>query len=420
MTGSSSTSENWKITTPADWPPAPEEMSFSALRQIEACPRQWALLHAHYSHLGTARGYRECTNFSALRGRVVHQALSSVAREFVASGCVGVGDHKAVAVLRRMGGLTAILSRTINEVLASEAGNFRMRAQESSVRLRFVRELPAIRERLQLLLSRLRLEPTAVGRGANSRGLSTGSLSRRIGNGVYHELVLRSRRLGWTGVVDLIEAAESHVQITEFKTSEYSDHHKAQLYTYAVLWRCDERLNPARRIADRLVLSYPQKELSVPQLTPEELSRYEKELAERTLSAREECMRITPRAKPDPCICPRCQVRHLCAEYWTTPTVKNEGDIQSPHTLDCEVQVLAARGPWSWSATVLNTAGLALPDVPQECILYLRGHDPTSGVQIAAGGRYRVLSCHLGAADESIGKCGLLLELTQYSEIFWM
>ena len=153
MTSSSFTADNWSITAPNYWPPAPQAMSFSALQQIEACPLQWALLHAKYADLGTARGYPQSSNFSALRGNVLHRTLSVVIRELVAAGCTGLGDSQAIAVMKSMGGFTALISRTIDDVLAGEADNFRMRAHQSSLRLRFVRELPEIRERLQFLLS---------------------------------------------------------------------------------------------------------------------------------------------------------------------------------------------------------------------------------------------------------------------------
>lgn len=417
MTSSSFTADNWSITAPNYWPPAPQAMSFSALQQIEACPLQWALLHAKYADLGTARGYPQSSNFSALRGNVLHRTLSVVIRELVAAGCTGLGDSQAIAVMKSMGGFTALISRTIDDVLAGEADNFRMRAHQSSLRLRFVRELPEIRERLQFLLSRLRVEPSTARRRTTSRALQTSAPGRGIGNGVYHEVVLRSQCLGWTGTADLIEVAESHVQITEFKTCEYSELHRAQLYTYAVLWRCDDRLNPSRRLADRLVVSYPEKDVLVSQLAPEELSRHEKELIERTQAALTECAQVPPRAKPDPSTCPHCQVRQLCATYWTTSCIRNSESPSSTHSVDCEIRIIAPRGPRSWNATLLRAPGVTALNLPQVCVLYLRGYDHASSASITSGTLARLLNCRLRFIDE-YPESELLLETTPSSEIF--
>ena len=417
MTSSTFAGDNWSITAPNYWRPAPQAMSFSALQQIEACPLQWALLHAKYANLGNAGGYPKSSNFSALRGSVLHRTLAVVIRGLVAAGCTGLGDRQAIAVMKSMGGFTALISRTVDDVLAGEADNFRMRAHQSSLRLRFVRELPEIRERLQFLLSRLRVEPGAARRRTTSRTLRTTAPSRGIGNGVYHEVVLRSQRLGWTGTADLIEVAESHVQITEFKTSEYSELHMAQLYTYAVLWRCDERLNPSRRLANRLVVSYPEKDVLVPQLAPEELSRREKELLERTQAALIECAQVPPRAKPDPSTCPHCQVRQLCATYWTASCIRNSESPESTHSVDCEIRIISPRGPRSWNATLLSAPGVTALNLPQSCVLYLRGYDHPSSASITSGTLARLLNCRLRFVDESL-ESELLLETTPSSEIF--
>jgi len=292
-----------------------------------------------------------------------------------------------------------------------------MLAHQSSLRQSFLRELSAIRERLQFLLSRFRVEPATASKRPARRALETFGPGRGIGNGVYHEIGLHSRRLGWAGVVDLIEIAESHVQITEYKTSEYSELHSSQLYTYAVLWRCDERLNPSRRLADRLVVSYPGKDVLLLQLTPEELSRFENELVERAQAARAECGRVSPRANPGPSTCPHCQVRQLCAAYWTTPCIGNSENPASTHFVDCEIQIIAPRGPRSWNATLLSAPGLTALNFPQVCVLYLRDHDLPSSASIKSGTLIRVLNCRLSFVDES-GETELLLHTTPSSEIF--
>jgi hypothetical protein len=392
-------------------------MSFSLLRRMESCPRQWALLHAEYPGLKAEKGYPEASSFGALRGRVVHRALSQICKELVAAGCAGVLDGRAVAVLKAMGGYTAVIERAIEAVLSETASNFRMSAHATSLQLQFIRELPALRERLQLLLSRLRVTPRTQRAGSAGRQIPSGPVASGLGEGVYSELFLRSTELAWSGIADLVEVGQEHIQITEFKTSEYSDEHRAQLCAYAVIWWRDERLNPSHRVANRLVLSYPQKMISVAPFTSAELSQYECELVERTRTARLECAQTSPPAKPNGSVCPDCQVRHLCPEYWSTPGLGMDQQPSHAQSEDCEIVTAGASGQWSWAATILRAPRSNLP-LPQRCTLYVRGYDQPAGARLTERARYRVLNCRLSASEDSEATTAFLLELTPYSEVF--
>ena len=77
----------WTATLPSAWPNAPAEMTVTALAEIEACPRRWALGAAPYPDLWSGRGYPPRVQLSALAGTVVHRALEAITRELVRAGC---------------------------------------------------------------------------------------------------------------------------------------------------------------------------------------------------------------------------------------------------------------------------------------------------------------------------------------------
>src|SRR6185312_12568017 len=92
------TSSPWNTRLPVAWPDPPTELTFSALKEIEACPRRWALASANYPDLWEDYGYPPRVQLQALFGTVVHAVLETVTRELVGAGCSSVHDASAVEV----------------------------------------------------------------------------------------------------------------------------------------------------------------------------------------------------------------------------------------------------------------------------------------------------------------------------------
>jgi hypothetical protein len=324
-----------------------------------------------------------------------------------------MADPQAVVVLRGLGGFTSVIGRGIDAVMSSAAGNFRMQAHAAEFHLKFTRELPAIRERLQLLLAQVRWTPT-VPREPGPKHGAAHQTGIGLGPGIYSELPLRAKTLGWRGVADLVEVTPSEITITEFKTAPYNEQHLQQLRTYAVLWRFDERLNPAGRVADRLVLSYPEKTISVATPDHDSIRTIETLLAERAREARAACGQAPPRAKREENTCPFCPVRHLCEEYWAPD---NTISLTSGNYTDCELSVTAVTSPWSWQARLLRTPGKTALVVPKKCVLYTQHHSSIVDPPIAVGARYRVLNCRLEIENDG-GAMAVSVALTSGSEVF--
>ena len=397
-------------TPPASWPDAPVDLTFSTLKDIEACPRRWALSSASYPSLWDDRGYPPKVQLNALAGTVVHAVLEIVTKELVGAGCPSVHDASAVGVLQRLGGLTQIVSKAIDH-LASRVGKNPRAAKLVDYFTRSLRaQTPELRGRIQMMLAR-RVLPSKP-----SAGRASGVRRERgpIGFGVYCEIELRVPRLGWKGRADLLALASDSCEITDFKTGEPSDDHAFQLRIYALLWNQDEILNPTARLATRLVLAHPQGDTTVVAPTIEEITELETQLATRGAAARKAIAADPPEAMPSPQQCRYCGVRHLCETYWQ-PEVQQrmadetKGEVRS--FVDVEVSIERRHGPKSWDIVFIAGTNQT------------RGLLRTSGdLDFQSGQKLRILDVAQAAADpESAGiRCltiGILSEVYVVSSL---
>src|SRR4051794_31117693 len=108
---------------PDKWPSPPDEMTFTALKAIEACPRQWALSAAEYPGLWVKHGYPPKLAISALVGIVSHAVVERLTREFVVAGCAGIRDSGSIAVMKSLGGYSAVIEAAIHSALDASKQN---------------------------------------------------------------------------------------------------------------------------------------------------------------------------------------------------------------------------------------------------------------------------------------------------------
>src|SRR5437773_9728793 len=104
---------------PVNWPAAPDEITFSSLGVIEACPRQWALQAADYPDIWEGRGYPPKIFVKGLTGTIAHSVVEMLTREFVAAGCGSIDEPSAVHVMRSLGGYTKLITQSIEATAAS-------------------------------------------------------------------------------------------------------------------------------------------------------------------------------------------------------------------------------------------------------------------------------------------------------------
>lgn len=97
-------------------------------------------------------------------------------------------------------------------------------------------------------------------------------------NGIYPEVEVRAKSIGWKGKVDLLVLSDDACEIIDFKTGADDETHKFQVRAYAVMWRLDNELNPSERIVDRLVLTYENQDVDVPPPSAAEIEDLSREL----------------------------------------------------------------------------------------------------------------------------------------------
>jgi CRISPR/Cas system-associated exonuclease Cas4 (RecB family) len=316
--------------------------------------------------------------------------LENILSAFAIASVASLSSAGAVEALKRLGGYSELARSAIAERLAPVAGNPREVSRIDYLRTELVARIPEMRQRVQLLLSRTKLQP---------HGTATHDSSPEervaLGPGSYPEAELRAADLRFAGRIDLLTITEAACEITDYKTGAPDEHHQQQLLTYALLWNHDGERNPGRLPIRRLTLAYPSTNIETPVPTEDVEIALAADLADRIAQAEAAISRRPPPTKPDPEICRLCSVRHLCEDYWSS--VNNVAfrsiDVAGPSWFDYEGTVISQNGPRSWllcdtdggELLVRTIATQALPIGEQVKILgLLRGHDAESKTPIAS------------------------------------
>ena len=304
--------------TPTHWHTPPEWMNFHYLVRAERCPRSAALRHATYSQLWNRKGYPDKPSLAALAGMVMHRAIARIVRALADSGIGSFEDPRSVAILKSLGGYSKVIAESVTDVFQSLAGNPRFDLVSSSSLSRLNNRLSAIREQLQLQLSRLKwkLQPPPVD---STEDLETDAVAGDrlpLEQGTHFEVELRHPGIKWRGFADLIELRDDLCKIEDFKSGEPLDDHLLQLQIYGLLWCHDQELNPTKTTVDKLVICYPNGNRIVP-YDKKSGSKLAQELQARTKAVRQAISGSESQANLDAERCPKCDVRHLCSAYWT-------------------------------------------------------------------------------------------------------
>lgn len=385
----------WRVSRPSKWPLAPSWMSYSTLAQLETCPRRWALSSAEYPKAWGGHGYPRPPQPATLEGTVVHLSLQRLTGALVRRGCSSLSDEAAVSVLKELGGFTAIVLNSVEQVLRAYGGNPRAAPILDGLRRRLLAHVPELRSRVQRFLTRIRPEGSADGTGrADAR--PENDARRPLSHGSYAELELRSTEMGWRGIADLLTVSPDRCEIRDFKTGAPKEEHGLQLRTYALLWSLDRDLNPTGKRADRLVISYEDGDTEVLAPNEGELRSLEAELRNRTVKALTDLQAAPPEARPSSENCAYCPVRQLCDEYW--PWYSKSGSFEDSTKArfgDVQARLRSRHGPRSWDG-VLELGPRLGGDIP----MMLRiGCDLP---EIHPDRRLRLLNVHISVPEEDV------------------
>lgn len=326
------------------WPDAPSYWSHSSLSEASTCPRRYALSRSRFERIWDRPGYPGLASESAIAGTTVHRGVELIVRALRARGCGSVQDADAVTALRELGGFTEVVSTALDEELAKHEDNPRMARRLPVMRSRLQQQVPAMREALQLLTSRITV--ASAPDGASQRGASgVGEAgARAVTEGTYSEVELASAELRYRGWADLLTVDSEGAEIVDIKTGEAREHHAEQVVRYGLLWTLDRLTNPDRLPVRKLQLSYPGGDEDVP--VPLDWGAVEADLEAEILEADREIAASRPAARPSEA-CTYCSVRHMCEEYWsstqsTIPAASSFGDA--------DLTLVSRNGPSSWLA----------------------------------------------------------------------
>ncbi|WP_167880511.1 PD-(D/E)XK nuclease family protein [Nocardioides guangzhouensis] len=329
-------------------PEPPEMWSYSSLKEVESCPRRYVLSRADYPDLWDKHGYPRLPNPAAIKGDVVHGSLEVIVKALVKAGCLSTRAADAVAVLRDLGGYTAVAEAVLDEQLARLDGNPRISPGRREQLNRTLGEwVPEAREQIQTYLNRMELRSRAAGTHA-VEGAPLDRPGKRYpameGDHPERELVAEALRL--KGRVDLLSVEADGATITDFKTGGEDPTHHDQLRLYALLWNEDGEVNPDTLPAKALVAAYPSRDVPVTAPTAAELADLRGALAARTADADAAVREELPLALVGE-HCGLCNVRGLCDAYWGTGT-PNTADVPDSGWYDMQGTVVRQHGVKSW------------------------------------------------------------------------
>ena len=117
-----------------EWPGPPARWHYSALKDVEACPRRWALSNATYPGLWGGRGYPRRPSPAALTGRVIHRSAEAILRSLTDAGCKGLEDPTSAVVFRGLGGISGVVDSQLEAELHDLRPNRRPARMSDSLR----------------------------------------------------------------------------------------------------------------------------------------------------------------------------------------------------------------------------------------------------------------------------------------------
>ena len=325
-------------------PEPPGHWSYSTLREVELCPRRYILAHATYPELWEGLGFPQTPNPAALFGDVVHDSLDRVIRAFVKAGCTSSNSEAGVAILKELGGYTAVAQEAVTRRLRQFDANPRVSGERRErLEQQLEHRIPEARAAIQGYLARMTLVPRPV---SDAGGSPPPPGRRPVGPGSHPEVELRADSLRIKGRVDLLTVTETHVDITDHKTGAEDPSHLDQLRFYATLWDQDEIANASRTPLGTLTASYPTTEVSIAAPDVGELKTLAEAAHTRVASADEQLAAPIPVAVLGE-HCGFCSVRSLCDRYWQEGT-PDPADLSDGTWFDFEGVVGQQHGPKSW------------------------------------------------------------------------
>jgi len=349
--------------------------SYSSLKDVETCTRRYVLSRADYPDLWEQHGYPRLPNQSAIKGDVVHGSLELIVKALVRAGCASTRSADAVAVLRDLGGFTAVAQGVLDAQMSRLDGNPRFSEERRQQVARALGEwVPEAREQIQTYLNRLDLRPRATttpSTGISAPDESAKRYPAKAGDHPERELVAEELRL--KGRVDLLSLDADGATITDFKTGSEDPAHRDQLRMYALLWTEDNEVNPDAVGVKSLVAAYPGHDAPVVVPSAAELVDLRAEVVSRIAAAD-----LVVDVDEPPAVvgeqCELCNVRGLCESYWSTGA-SHTASVADGVWYDLQGTVVREHGVKSWVLLETQTGQEVLVRTPNPSYVLPIGHE---------------------------------------------
>jgi len=340
-------------------PGRPGFWSYSSLKEIEACPRRYALVRATFPDLWAGYGYPAMPSLAALFGDIVHGSLEIIVKRLAAAGCTGPRSTRAVDVLKSLGGYTRVAEQVLNRLLAQLDGNPRLSPdQRRRLATALGDRLTEARSQIQEYLSRAHFPATnSAPDDAATDGPTTGDATTQdqdatvtkrneASPGTHPEIKLVAGDLRLHGRIDVLAVRDESADIIDYKTGAEDPAHLDQLALYALLWNLDGVANPKGLPVNTLTAAYARHDVTVCAPDESRLRDLETATRERIDAADTSAELNPPEARPSE-LCLMCPVRGLCDAYWASIapdyTTLADGDW-----FDLEGTIGIQNGPRSW------------------------------------------------------------------------
>lgn len=302
----------------------PAFWTYSALKEIEACPRRYVLMQANYPELWNGDGYPSLPSPAAVFGDVVHDALEALVKALVRAGCDSLRTPDAIEVVKSLGGYPGVVKTAMERRLGRLKANPRL-GPEAFLRLTRVLgdRAEEARAQVQEYLSRMTFPVGTVTAPSGAREgseMAGGPAFRRrpASIGTHPEVMLADERLRLTGRVDLLTVRDEGARVADYKTGTEDPAHRDQVNLYALLWTLDRVVNPKRIPVTELVIAYPSHDVRIAAADLPDLNALQEAVRLRIDAADRLAAEVPPQARPDAERCGFCPVKGLCGTYWSS------------------------------------------------------------------------------------------------------
>lgn len=319
----------------------PAFWSYSALGEIETCPRRYVLSRGKYPELWDGDGYPPVPSPAALFGDIVHDALDALVKALAGAGCESLRAPGAIEVVKSLGGYAAVVKTALERRLRRLEGNPRL-SQDVLLRLTrvVVDRAEEARAQVQEYLSRMTFPAWAapvLPAHDEGTGMVNGPAFRRrpASAGTHPEITLANENLRLVGRIDLLTVSDSQARIVDYKTGDEDASHRDQVILYALLWTLDRVVNPKQIPITELVIAYPSHDVRIAAAEISELNALEEAVRLRIETADQLAAEVPPQARPRPELCVYCPVRGLCSAYWSS-IVPDTADVSDGTWFDYE------------------------------------------------------------------------------------